>query len=95
MNNHIISLEVENVKRLTAVSLRPKAGLNIVGGKNGQGKSSLLDSIAMALGGKNEIPGEPLRRGTEKGSVTMTLSNGLTIKRGFTAKGTSLVVSNS
>lgn len=45
-------LEIENVKRIKAVKLEPTAnGLTIVGGNNNQGKTSVLDSIAWALGG--------------------------------------------
>lgn len=92
---HIVGLEVSNVKRLTAVSLTPSVGMNIVGGNNGEGKSSLLDSIAMAIGGKSEMPEVPLRRGAVKGGVTLTTSNGLTIRRNITEKGTTLTVTNA
>ena len=52
MSVKITSLEVENVKRVKAVQLAPSEnGLTIIGGNNGQGKTSVLDSIAWALGG--------------------------------------------
>ena len=52
MTVKINSLELENVKRIKAVQLEPAAnGLTIIGGKNGQGKTSVLDAIAWALGG--------------------------------------------
>ena len=45
MSIKISSLEVENVKRVKAVSLTPTAeGLTVLGGRNGQGKTSVLDS---------------------------------------------------
>lgn len=48
----INKLEIENVKRIKAVKIEPtKNGLTIVGGNNNQGKTSVLDSIAWALGG--------------------------------------------
>lgn len=48
----IISLKSENVKRLSVVEVIPKdKALVIVAGKNGQGKSSVLDSIMFALAG--------------------------------------------
>lgn len=54
MSVKINSLEFENVKRIKAVQLEPsKSGLTIIGGKNRQGKTSVLDSIAWALGGEN------------------------------------------
>ena len=49
----INKLEIENVKRIKAVKIEPTAnGLTIVGGNNNQGKTSVLDSIAWALGGE-------------------------------------------
>ena len=48
----INQLEIENVKRVKAVKIEPTAnGLTVIGGRNSQGKTSVLDSIAWALGG--------------------------------------------
>lgn len=53
MSMKINKLEIENVKRIRAIKLEPAAnGLTIIGGKNNQGKTSVLDSIAWALGGE-------------------------------------------
>ena len=53
----INSLELENVKRVKAVKLEPtKNGLTVVGGKNNQGKTSVLDAITWALGGEKYKP---------------------------------------
>lgn len=53
----INKLEIENVKRIKAVKIEPtKNGLTIVGGNNNQGKTSVLDSIAWALGGDRYKP---------------------------------------
>lgn len=50
----INTLELENVKRIRAVKVEPaENGLTIIGGRNNQGKTSVLDSIAWALGGDN------------------------------------------
>lgn len=84
---HITELRAENIKRLVAVRVKPDGSLVVVGGNNGQGKTSLLDSIAMALGGKDLMPAEPLRRGAEKGQITVTLDDGATIKRTLTSGG--------
>jgi DNA repair exonuclease SbcCD ATPase subunit len=92
---HITELRAENVTRLTAVSVKPDGSLVVVGGRNGQGKTSLLDSIAMALGGKDLMSSEPLRRGEKKGEVEIKLNDGTVIRRTFTpGGGGALIVSN-
>lgn len=49
----ITELRSSNVKRLTAITITPPTnGAVVIGGKNGQGKSSCLDSILYALAGK-------------------------------------------
>ena len=60
MSVKISSLEVENIKRVKAVKLEPSAnGLTVIGGNNGQGKTSVLDAIAWALGGDRFAPSSP------------------------------------
>lgn len=66
----IVELKVENIKRIRAVHLRPNgASTVILGGQNAQGKSSVLDAIAMAFGGARAIPADPVRHGAKQGSV--------------------------
>ena len=79
----ITSLEAENVKRLRAVQLHPSAtGLTIIGGNNNQGKTSLLDTIAWALGGDRFRPSMATREGsTIPPHIKVTLSNGLIVER--------------
>lgn len=48
----IVQLKSENVKRISAVEITPDGNVVVVGGKNGAGKSSVLDSIQWALGGE-------------------------------------------
>lgn len=92
MENHrIVNLTVENVKKIKAVSITPEGHLVVIGGKNAQGKSSVLDSISMALGGKGEVPDQPIRRGEDRGEVVVDLGD-LIVKRVFTAKGSRLTV---
>lgn len=91
----IISLQTENVKRLSAVEVVPgDKGLVIVAGKNGQGKSSVLDSIMFALAGADSLPSKPVRKGEDKATVKVDLGE-LTVIRTMTSNGnTSLVVRN-
>jgi chromosome segregation ATPase len=91
----IIQLTAENVKRLQAVQITPSGNVVEISGKNGQGKSSVLDAIAMAVGGADEHPAMPIRRGAEKGKVVAVLDNGYTVTRSFTKGGTSLIVSTA
>lgn len=84
----IISLTAENVKRLKAVEIRPDGAMVVIGGRNGQGKSSILDSIEMALGGKDRAPAVPIRRGESEASVVLELDE-LRVTRTFTAAGNS------
>lgn len=79
----INSLEIENVKRVKAVKLAPSScGLTVIGGKNKQGKTSVLDSIAWALGGKKYQPTQPTREGSVvPGRLKLVLSNGLVVER--------------
>ncbi len=79
----IHALEVENVKRVKAVSMLPAAqGLTVIGGNNGQGKTSVLDAIAWALGGDRLRPSNAEREGSAiPPRIRVTLSNGLVAER--------------
>lgn len=79
----INSFEMENVKRVRAVRVEPaENGLTIIGGKNGQGKTSVLDAIAWALGGERFRPSQPQRDGSVlPPRISITLSNGLVVER--------------
>ena len=87
-------LEIENVKRVKAVRLSPSAnGLTIIGGKNGQGKTSVLDAIAWALGGENYRPSSPQREGSIlPPKLHVTLDNGIVVER--SGKNSSLTVTD-
>lgn len=79
----INSLELENVKRVKAVKLEPtKNGLTVVGGKNNQGKTSVLDAIAWALGGAKYKPSQAQREGSlVEPQLHIELSNGMVVER--------------
>lgn len=79
----INKLEIENVKRIRAVKLEPTAnGLTVIGGKNNQGKTSVLDSIAWALGGNAYRPAQAVREGSViPPHLHIVLSNGLVVER--------------
>ena len=83
MSIKINKLEIENVKRVKAVKIEPTAnGLTIVGGKNNQGKTSVLDSIAWVLGGEKFRPSDAQREGSVlPPNLHLVMSNGLVIER--------------
>lgn len=79
----INQLEIENVKRIRAVKIEPNAnGLTIIGGNNNQGKTSVLDSIAWALGGDRYRPSAAIRDGSNiPPRLHIVMSNGLVVER--------------
>lgn len=83
MSIKINKLEIENVKRIKAVKIEPaQNGLTIVGGNNNQGKTSVLDSIAWALGGDKFRPSQAQREGSVvPPTLHLVLSNGLVVER--------------
>ena len=79
----INSLELDDVKRIRAVRLEPSAnGLTIIGGRNNQGKTSVLDAIAWALGGDKYRPTGATREGSAvPPHLKVKLSNGIVVER--------------
>lgn len=79
----IASVEAENVKRVKAVYLEPRAeGLTVIGGRNGQGKTSVLDAIAWALGGNKMRPSNARREGAANDpQLRVVLDNGIVVER--------------
>jgi DNA repair ATPase RecN len=80
-NVKITALEIENVKRVRAVALDVAGPLTVIGGRNGQGKTSVLDAIMWALGGDRYRPSNPVHDGAEKAAIRVELSNGITVER--------------
>lgn len=83
MSMKINKLEIENVKRVKAVKMEPAAdGLTVIGGKNNQGKTSVLDAIAWALGGESFRPSEATRKGSViPPNLKIVMNNGLVVER--------------
>ncbi len=79
----INKLEIENVKRIKAVQLEPNAsGLTVIGGRNRQGKTSVIDAIAWALGGDRFRPSAAQREGAlTPPDLRVELDNGLIVER--------------
>lgn len=88
----IVELQIKNVQRVRAVHIKPTGALVRVEGRNRQGKTSVLRSIAMALGGKAQFSDAPLRRGEKEGEIIAKLGDAagkihFTITRTWTDEG--------
>lgn len=83
MSVKINTLEIENVKRIKAVALEPSQnGLTIIGGRNNQGKTSVLDAVCWGLGGDKYRPSKAQREGALlPPNLKVTLSNGIVVER--------------
>lgn len=91
----IISLKASNVKRLKAVEITPSGELVVVGGRNAQGKSSVLDAIWLALGGgpATKATTRPVRDGEDSASVVLDLGE-FVVTRTWSGTKTTLTVAS-
>lgn len=84
----IIQFSAENIKRLRAVEITPKGEIVTVAGRNGQGKTSVLDSIWWAVAGAKHIQAQPVRKGETKARIVLSIGTGekveLIVERRFT-----------
>lgn len=90
----IVSLVAENIKKLKAVEITPSDAVVAIAGKNGAGKTSVLDSIWWALSGTTHIQAQPIRKGQTKARIKLNLGE-LIVERKFTASGSTLSVENA
>jgi hypothetical protein len=89
----IVQLESSNIKRLTAVSIRPDGSIVQITGPNAAGKSSVIDSIFYALAGAQALPSHPIRNGAAKAVIKLDLGE-LVVTRRFTGGNTYLEVAS-
>jgi len=87
----ILQLNAQNIKNLKAVEIRPDGSAIVLEGKNGAGKSAILDCIFTTLTGKKLE--DPIRHGEEKAEVVVDLGD-LIVKKKWTQKGEYLEVAN-
>ncbi len=79
----IVGLEVENVKKLRAISLRPDGTMVAISGENGVGKTSILDAIWWALDGNKSIQSDPIRHGALWARIKVDMGE-MIVTRSFT-----------
>jgi len=84
-------LLISNIKGVRRIEIIDPSDVVVLSGKNGQGKSTVLDSIRFAVGGKSTIDDKPLRNGEELGQIVLETEE-LIISRMFDADGTKLKV---
>ena len=90
----ILGMVAENFKKIRVVEITPKGKMIQITGKNGQGKTSVLDAIWAALEGAKAMPEKPVRKGAERARIKLDLGD-LVVTRTIAAGGTStLVVEN-
>lgn len=87
----IVRIYGENIKRLKVVDITPQEDIQIIKGENGQGKSSVLDLISYAFGGKDAVGAMPIRAGETEGRIIVDLGD-LVVKRRFTETNSYLAV---
>lgn len=92
----ITLLEVSNYRRVENVQIAPgDRSMILIGGRNRQGKSSVLGAISAALGGKAEVADEPVRSGADAAEIRVVLDDGeLTVTRRFSGERTVLEVAS-
>ncbi len=91
----LLKMQANNFKKLKAVELDFDENDNLVKitGKNAQGKSTILDAIWAAIGGRNAVPKDPIRHGKDKAEITLEFDN-MVVKRIITKNSQRLEVSN-
>lgn len=87
----ILRLSAENFKRLSAVTITPDGAVCQITGRNGAGKSSVLDAIQAALGGARCAPDRPIRTGASAAKIRLETEK-FVITRKWTAKSDTLTV---
>ena len=81
-NMRILRFEAEHIKKIQVVSITPSGHVFEVSGKNGAGKTSILDSIWWALAGTRTHQSDPIQHGHDKGRIKLDLG-AITVEREF------------
>ena len=78
----IVNLQAENIKRLVAVEIAPDGNMVEITGRNGAGKTSVLDSIFWVLAGTKPHQSKPIRQGQTEARIRLDLGE-IVVKRTF------------
>lgn len=98
--SRITELKVDNYKRLKAIHLKPTGEpLYVIGGRNSQGKTSVLDALAAVFGGAKLSAAQPIRKGENFAEITAKLAEtehgDITVKVRWDHKGRQLVITSA
>ena len=91
----IVKLNAENVKKLVAVEITPSGEIVTISGKNGAGKTSVLDSIWWALAGTSNIQAQPIRKGQNKARIRLDMGELIVERRCLTSSLMTLIMVSS
>ena len=72
-NMRILRFEAEHIKKIQVVRITPAGNVIEISGKNGAGKTSILDSIWWALAGTRNHQSDPIQHGHDKGRIKLDL----------------------
>ena len=70
----LVQLSIRDIVLIERLDLEFQSGLSVLTGETGAGKSILLDSLSLALGGRGD--GSLVRQGAERGQVTAVFDVG-------------------
>ena len=82
----IETIAINGFKKLQQFSIDPAGKSVEIKGKNGQGKSSIIDAIWCTLTGKN-VPGVPINKDSVSAKIVVGLDSGHTARLSFSARG--------
>ncbi|MBR6713356.1 MAG: DNA repair protein RecN [Selenomonadaceae bacterium] len=88
----LTTLTVENFALIENVAIEFGAGLNILTGETGAGKSILIDALGAVLGNRCGV--NRIRKGADKLSIAATFSDGLRLMRTVSRTGKGSITAN-
>ncbi len=88
----ITKLVAENIKRIRAIEIEPDGNLVVVAGRNGQGKTSVLDAIWLAIqnASASKAAPDPIRHGEDAAFVEVHFGDLVVTRRWTSGKASRL-----